>query len=158
MRRRVLLTAALAFAATRVGAQGTCARPSGGDAATAGVFAATNLFRQQNGRAALTVSAALKQAAQAQACHMARTGRMSHEGAGGSTVGERARAAGYRWRFIAENVAEGHPTAAAVMDGWQGSRGHRQNMLSERATEIGIGLAERDGRRYWAMVLGAPLG
>ncbi|MDF0602333.1 CAP domain-containing protein [Psychromarinibacter sp. C21-152] len=158
MHRRALLTAALAVVATPAAAQETCPRPDGGDAAAEALLDGTNALRRGRGLPALSVSGPLKRAAQRHSCHMARSGRMSHTGRGGSTVGDRATAAGYRWRFIAENVAEGYPTAEAVLDGWQGSSGHRANLLAPEARDIGIGLAEGDGRRYWTMVLGAPRG
>ncbi len=88
---------------------------------------------------------------------MARTGNLTHTGRGGSSVGNRVRAEGYQWRFVAENVAEGYPDGAATMSGWINSPGHRQNIEATEAREIGLGLAERNGRPFWVMVLAAPL-
>ena len=135
----------------------SCGLPSGAEAALADVTNLTNDLRRRSGLSPLDLSPALFAAAQEQACHMAATGRMSHSGAGGSGVGDRASAAGYRWRFVAENVAAGHPDAQAVVAGWQASPGHRDNMLSRQAVDIGLGVAAGGGRLYWAMVLGAPL-
>ena len=88
---------------------------------------------------------------------MARTGNLTHTGRGGSSVGDRVRAERYQWRFVAENVAEGYPDGAAVMSGWIGSPGHRHNIEAGDAREIGMGIAERNGRPFWVMVLAAPL-
>ena len=38
-----------------------------------------------------------------------------------------------------ENIAAGYPTAAAVMDGWMNSPGHRANILKQNATHVGVG-------------------
>jgi uncharacterized protein YkwD len=149
------LVVALVLAAGQ--GQAACARPAGGDAAAAELYNLTNALRHAEGRGVLLVDAALTVAAQAQACHMARSGRMGHAGPGGSGVGERAGAAGYAWGGIAENVAAGQRDAGAVAAGWRRSPGHRRNMLDPAAQHIGLGVAEAGGRLYWAMVLGRPL-
>ncbi len=150
--------AVLALAAMLAGgAQADCPLPSGGAAAVAEVLQRTNTFRLTRARGKLSHSQALTEAAQKQACFMARTREMSHSGAGGSTVGDRVSAEGYRWGFVAENVAAGHPSGRAVFTGWRNSPGHRQNMLAPEARDIGIGIAQADGTLYWAMVLGKPL-
>ena len=69
---------------------------------------------------------------------MADIGKMTHAGAGSSSAGDRARAAGYRWRFVAENVAWGQEDAPRVVAGWGASAPHRRNILSKDAKEIGL--------------------
>jgi uncharacterized protein YkwD len=50
----------------------------------------------------------------------------------------------------AENVACGQESPESVMSSWMNSRGHRANILSSRATSIGVGCARAaDGRLYW---------
>ncbi|MBQ8835148.1 MAG: cell wall-binding repeat-containing protein [Oscillospiraceae bacterium] len=48
-----------------------------------------------------------------------------------------------------ENIAYGYPTAAAVMNGWMNSQGHRENILNPSAQAILIG---KDGSS-WVMLL-----
>ena len=132
-----------------------CPRPGGGDAAASEILNLANDLRRAQGRPAVVVSDPLTEAAQAQACFMAATGRMGHSGQGGSTIADRATGAGYRWGFLAENVAAGQTAAAQVMASWRGSAAHRQNILNPAARDIGIGIAAGNGRIYWAMVLGA---
>ncbi|MEO8621216.1 MAG: CAP domain-containing protein [bacterium] len=56
-----------------------------------------------------------------------------------------------------ENVAEGHPSAAAVVAGWMASPEHRANIVSTHFTEMGAGAATaKNGRRFYAQVFGAP--
>jgi|694.fasta_scaffold58847_2 uncharacterized protein YkwD len=49
-----------------------------------------------------------------------------------------------------ENVAYGQDSPESVMNAWMNSRGHRANILSSRATTIGVGCARSsNGRLYW---------
>jgi uncharacterized protein YkwD len=57
----------------------------------------------------------------------------------GSGPGNRVTAAGYPWVSLGENIAAGYSTPAAVMAGWMGSPGHRDNILSTSRYEIGVG-------------------
>jgi len=47
-----------------------------------------------------------------------------------------------------ENIAEGYGGAAAVMNGWMNSPGHKANILGDYNT-IGIGVYESGGTIYW---------
>jgi len=110
-----------------------------------------NAFRAQEGRGPLVASDALSRAAAAHARDMARKGVFSHAGSDGSDIGDRARRAGYRFCFIAENIAKGQRDVQAVLNGWAGSSGHRKNMLAREAQAVA--LVEAPGR-IWVMVLG----
>lgn len=114
---------------------------------------ALNDYRTSNGRAALAYSATLEAAAQAHAADMAARGFFDHGGSDGSTVGTRVSRQGYRWCFVAENIAQGQRSLGDVMQAWADSRGHRRNMLSREAREFA--LVEAPGR-IWVMVLAAP--
>ena len=110
-----------------------------------------NGFRADEGRAPLDVSSTLTRAATAHAKDMARNGYFSHTGSDGSSVADRARRVGYRYCFIADNIAKGQPGLDAVLTGWAGSAGHRRNMLAAEAKSVA--LVEAPGR-IWVMVLG----
>lgn len=119
----------------------------------------TNAERKTLGLATLARNAALMNAAQIQANQMAALSKMAHElpGAAYPTLDSRLDAAGYRMRATGENVAEGYPSAAAVVAGWMTSPGHRANIVSTHFTEMGAGVATgKNGRRYYAQVFGAP--
>lgn len=100
----------------------------------------------------LSLSAQLKAAAQAHAKDMARNGSFSHTGSDGSSVGDRVRAQGYGFCFVAENIAQGQPTASAAMESWMNSTGHRRNNLSAQAREYG---SARAAGNIWVLVFGA---
>ena len=107
----------------------------------------------------LARSAVLDGIAAAHARDMATHGRMSHAGTDGSTPGERATRAGYRWRVVGENVARGQPTAERVVAGWLESAHHCENIMDPDFTEMGIGVASGTGGTagpYWSQMFGKP--
>jgi uncharacterized protein YkwD len=111
------------------------------DGARAEVLARVNEARKKAGMAPLRSNARLDQAAQHHAEDMLARGYFAHESPEGKTVRERARAAGYDWRNIGENVAEGQFSVDEVMDTWLHSPGHRGNLLDPEFKELGVGLA-----------------
>jgi uncharacterized protein YkwD len=119
----------------------------------------TNAERSNAGLPVLRSSAQLMEAARLHADQMARLGRLEHvlSGAQYPRPEDRLAAAGYQWSSYAENIAMGQSTAAAAMDGWMHSSGHRANILSTSNTEIGVGYArDSAGRPYYVQVFGRP--
>ena len=81
----------------------------------------------------------------------------SHEGLDGSMVNDRADQFGVsKWRAIGENIAYNRGYANPiefVVERWMLSQGHRENILSERWKESGIGIAiTADGTYYFTQV------
>ncbi len=80
--------------------------------------------------------------------YLAKSGKFAHE-ADGRQPAQRAEASGYRYCFIAENLAmnldsrgfETRALARAAVEGWKNSPGHRANMLQPTVTEIGVAVA-----------------
>jgi uncharacterized protein YkwD len=121
------------------------------------VIALTNAARATAGLPPLTAHPQLQRAALAHSQDQAARNQMSHDGSNGSEIGDRVSAAGYPWSAVAENVAAGYSTAQAVMGGWMGSAGHRQNILYAGVVHIGVAVATSSGGTpYWTMVLAAP--
>lgn len=81
--------------------------------------------RASAGLKPLTLDPRLTAAAVVQTNDQAARGYMGHDGSDGSTFDQRIRRQGYNLWTGGENVAEGYTTAAAVMDGWMNSPGHR---------------------------------
>ena len=69
-------------------------------------------------------------------------------------MSQRITAAGYSWNWCAENIAYGYTSVSSVMDGWMNSSGHRANILSTSARELG---AARVGN-YWTQNFGRQPG
>ncbi len=56
------------------------------------------------------------------------------------------------YRMVGENIAEGYPSPAQVMNGWMNSAGHRANILKNGYTKIGVACYELNGRDYWVQL------
>lgn len=82
---------------------------------------------------------------------MDKNSHFDHKGTDGSTVGSRVTDAGYPWKTVGENIANGYPDVAAVVKGWRDSDGHCANMMNAGFKEIAV---VKTGT-YWTMVLGA---
>lgn len=134
-----------------------CDLPPRADALRDAVLAQVNAERAGQGLRPLTTAPALTNAAQAHACDSATRNRMGHDGSDGSTLATRVKREGYRFREVAENVAQGYPSADAVMQGWMASTGHRRNILSPGVQQVGVGIAiGSNGDLHWVLNLGAP--
>jgi len=51
-----------------------------------------------------------------------------------------------------ENIAMGQTTAKQVMEDWMNSEGHRENILSDMFTKIGVGVAIKNGNFYFVQL------
>jgi stress response protein SCP2 len=117
----------------------------------------TNAERTRHGLRPLTVDQRLAAAAQAHSADMVRRGFFAHESPDGRQVWDRAVAAGYAYRKVAENIAAGQRTAEEVVRGWMESPGHRANILDRDLTQIGVGRADGGSYGvYWTQVFGTP--
>jgi uncharacterized protein YkwD len=104
-------------------------------------------------------NAKLADAALAHSRDMAKRNYFSHQAKDGSTVGARAKKAGYRWRRIGENIATGQGSPEQVMSGWLASPGHCANIMNPHYTEMGVAYAvnpKSDTTIYWTQVFGTP--
>ncbi len=118
---------------------------------------AHNKLRLQRGVRPLLPDAHLQAACDAHATDMAYYGFMSHTGNDGSSPFQRMTRFGYLWSSAGENVARGQADVAAVMAAWEGSSGHRRNMLDTSYVNIGAAcVASKDGQPYWCVDFGSP--
>ncbi len=104
------------------------------------VLARINAHRTAGGCQALTLNSQLQAAAEGHARAMAVQNFFAHTGKNGSTLKSRARAAGYRGGRLAENIANGQKSAAAVVAAWMGSKGHAKNIMNCAFNDTGIAL------------------
>ncbi|MEV0585612.1 CAP domain-containing protein [Nonomuraea sp. NPDC050310] len=115
--------------------------PGVGSAVEEEVVRLTNAARAGNGcKTALTHDAKLHAAAVAHSADMAAANYFDHTSKDGRSPGDRIKAAGFSpisaW---GENIAKGQATAAAVVDAWLKSPGHRANIMNCAYTHIGVG-------------------
>ncbi|EAR50884.1 putative membrane protein [Oceanicola granulosus HTCC2516] len=149
---RSLLAAAIA-AATLLAAPATAqsAAPTV-TLSTQGGGHGLNALRRSAGLAPLAEDPRLTRAAAGHAAWMARNGTMSHSGANGSSFADRASAAGYCYRMLAENVAYGTQDPGTVLSWWMSSTGHRRNILNPGVSHYGLAAhADR-----WVLLVAAP--
>ena len=117
-----------------------------------------NAYRTKNGRKPVVLDARLSQAAAAQSKAQAGRSRIGHDGSDGSKPMQRAARAGFHAKIASENVASGQKSFSDAMRSWEGSSGHRENLLRPEVTAIGVAMAKNEsGRPYWTLVLGAEL-
>lgn len=125
----------------------------------------TNGFRESQGLKSVERSAALQSAARSFAGFMAQSGRYGHE-ADGSTPAARAKAHGYDFCIIGENIAHlldprgftNAYLARKLFEGWKNSPEHRKNMLDADVTDTAVAVepGERNGEWYAVQMFGRP--
>ena len=118
-----------------------------------------NAYRAEKGKRALNLNTQLTAASAAHSLDMGLHNYFNHVNKQGKDAGNRASAAGYRWRVIGENIAAGtaQDTAAEAFAMWQSSKEHNANMLDGAFREIGIGREQVPGSKwgwYWTTVFG----
>jgi hypothetical protein len=111
----------------------------------------TNQARMDQGLQPLHWDPALAAAAQAHAQKMLDQRVLSHQLPGEPDLRARAAQAGAHFREVAENVAMGN-SIEGLQKEWMHSPPHRANILDPKLTDIGIGLVERSGYWYGAVV------
>lgn len=120
----------------------------------ADLLSATNAHRSTLGLVALQLDPTLTRASSWKARDMARRNYFSHEDpANGSaparTPWERLDACGWTTGGgRAENIAAGYSTAAATVQGWIGSPGHRANIEDASMRYVGFGVASSSTSSY----------
>lgn len=126
----------------------------------------TNAFRRENGAGNVRPNTKLTAAARAYAHYLAQTGRFAHD-ADGRKPHQRADAQGYKFCFVAENLAMDarakgfteRELAQEALSGWKKSPAHRVNLLRPGATDIGIGIAkapDHPGKYISVQIFGRP--
>jgi uncharacterized protein YkwD len=113
--------------------------PSSGNSFINRVLELTNAQRLQAGLQPLTLNSKLNNSAQAHSEDMALHDFFDHKGSNGSSMGDRAKASGYNFSRLGENIAAGYATPEDVVQGWLNSPGHRANIFNPSYREVGIG-------------------
>jgi uncharacterized protein YkwD len=130
--------------------QSAAPRPPANSSAEGQVLALVNAARADHGCRALVADAGLAAVARAHSADMRDSGYFDHTNRAGLDPFDRAEAAGLSAR--AENIARGQDDAAAVMNSWMNSSGHRANILNCSLTKLGVGVAEGSGGPWWTQL------
>lgn len=119
------------------------------------VLTLTNRERVAHGCAPLRERYTLRRSSRVHTVRMARYNTMSHQLPGEAPFTTRITRAGYTpWRLVAENVARGFDSAAAVVEAWMKSPGHRRNILNCRLRDLGVGVVSSGGQLWWTQNFG----
>lgn len=123
-------------------------------------YALVSQARLDEGLAPYGWSDLLAHSAQRHADDLAANGLASHTGSDGSTPAQRIAEAGYSaWgegTVVGENFWTGYGTVQEALAWFLSDPPHRENILSTRYREIGIGVAtDTEGRSYYVLDFGA---
>ncbi|MFG2634804.1 CAP domain-containing protein [Streptomyces sp. NPDC048362] len=121
--------------------------------AEAEVLALVNQERAKVGCSALAANSSLTGLASAFSDDMAARGFFDHTDPDGATPWDRAAKSGIT-DLGGENIARGQATAAAVMDAWMNSPGHRANILNCDFKTLGVGVHFGSGGPWWTQDFG----
>ncbi|MHA5052790.1 CAP domain-containing protein [Streptomyces sp. SD15] len=122
-------------------------------AAEAEVLKLVNEERAKVGCSAVAANSALSALAEAFSDDMAARGFFDHTDPNGLSPWDRAAKAGIT-DLGGENIARGQADAAAVMDAWMNSPGHRANILNCDFKTLGVGVHYGSGGPWWTQDFG----
>jgi uncharacterized protein YkwD len=113
-----------------------------------------SLYRQNNGLGGVSVDPELMKLAEAQSQVMASHNKLDHDVK--APLAKRLNAAGYPASMAVENVSAGYHTLAEAFSGWRDSPPHRENMLKNGVTKLGIAASYAPNTKYkvfWTLIL-----
>lgn len=122
-------------------------------AAAAEVLRLVNDERVQAGCSPVAANSGLADLAQNFSEDMARRGFFDHTDPDGASPWDRAAKAGISG-LAAENIARGQADAAAVMEAWMNSPGHKANILNCDFKTLGVGVDLNAGGPWWTQNFG----
>ncbi|MFE8987722.1 CAP domain-containing protein [Streptomyces collinus] len=134
-------------------APGASAALAGESAAAAQVLSLVNEERAKVGCSPVAANSALAGLAQSYSEDMDARGFFDHTDPDGRTPWDRAEKAGIS-NLGGENIARGQTDAAAVMDAWMNSPGHRANILNCDFKTLGVGVEFGPGGPWWTQNFG----
>lgn len=155
-----LLPGCFTTAASSAGVEGAtpCVTPEDTERMADQVLQLVNLERAEADLPPVTRNDSLARIADDYACQMIAENFFGHtDPITGHGPGDRAVVGKYRFYAIGENLAAGQQTAAEVMKVWMDSPSHRDIILDEKWSEVGISV--RTGGEYsiyWVQEFGAP--
>ncbi len=127
-----------------------------------GVIRETNAQRAQNSLPALKENTQLNKVAATKLADMFAKQYFEHISPSGVGPSDLAEKIGYQYIVVGENLALGNfANDRELVQAWMDSRGHRENILNKRFTEIGVavGKGQFEGKSVWLAVqsFGSPL-
>lgn len=148
-RTAVLLVAVLLASALQAISAATPADAAVDSTMESDFAALVNTERAKKGLPSLTVRSDLREVARDHSLTMAREDRLHHNPSFSQEISN--------WQVVAENVGRG-PSVESLHDAFMNSKGHRDNILNDRVTEIGVGVEVRNGQIWVTKNFRRPTG
>src|ERR1700744_2873174 len=111
-------------------------------------------YRQNNGIGAVVIDPDLMRLAESQSQAMSAKNKLDHDVR--APLPKRLAEAGYPATLAVENVSAGYHTLAEAFSGWRDSPPHRENMLKNGVTKMGIAASYAPNTKYkvfWTLIL-----
>jgi hypothetical protein len=116
----------------------------------------TNAARKKANLPPLKPAPLLFAAARKHSADMAKENTLAHKLYDKTHI-ERVTDTGYKWIAARENIAFNQPSPKDVVTAWMGSEHHKENILADDITEIGVGIVnDSKGQPYYTQVFGRP--
>jgi len=100
----------------------------------------TNIYRHRHGLNSLAVDEQVSEVALIHSKDMYEENYFSHYSQDGSGLKERLEQKAVYYLSAGENIAAQHTDAPAAIEGWLNSEGHRETLLNETYTHLGVGV------------------
>lgn len=110
----------------------------------------TNNERTKQGLAPLEADAELSKVAREKSKDMATNSYFDHNSPTHGSPFDMMKSYGVSYTAAGENIAKGQQTPEEVVNGWMNSQGHRENILSNDFTHIGVGYVEQGN--HWTQM------
>lgn len=104
----------------------------------------TNQKRVEHGLSPLTLNQQLVAGATAKGADMLARDYWAHVAPDGTEPWQFFAEAGYKYRYAGENLARDFSNATSAIEAWMASPSHKENLLSNKYSEIGIAVVEGD--------------
>ncbi|OZU90432.1 hypothetical protein CIL03_04605 [Virgibacillus indicus] len=104
------------------------------------IFDLTNVLRSHYGKSELAWEENVSEVAFLHSKDMAENNYFSHYSKDGNGLKERLAVEDIFYLAAGENIAAQYPDAAAAMEGWLNSEGHREALLNDDYTHLGAGV------------------
>ncbi|ALX48980.1 CAP domain-containing protein [Lentibacillus amyloliquefaciens] len=103
----------------------------------------TNQEREAQGLEPLKIDTELSKVAREKSRDMAANNYFSHNSPNYGSPFDMMKEYGISYQTAGENIARGQTSPEQVVNGWMNSEGHRENILNENFTHIGVGYVEQ---------------
>lgn len=107
------------------------------------IYDITNIMRMRFGLATLQWDEKTASVAYGHSKDMEESSTFSHTSEKFGELTDRLKAGEVFFQVAGENIAANYADAPAVMEGWLNSKGHRESLLNEEFTHIGVGVYKK---------------